>query len=86
MTHSLASRTAATALLALTLVSTGASTASARPDPIDVRSAATGTSAMGCALQRIGTQLVRCDNYTGAGVPAPLFIPERQLVPPAGAR
>jgi hypothetical protein len=30
----------------------------------------------GCPLQRIGTQLVRCDNLTGAGVRAPSWIPE----------
>ena len=32
--------------------------------------------ANGCPLQRIGTQLIRCDNLTGAGVPAPSWIPE----------
>ena len=32
--------------------------------------------AHGCPLQRIGTQLVRCDNLTGAGVRAPSWIPE----------
>jgi hypothetical protein len=30
-----------------------------------------------CLLTRIGTQLVRCDNLTGAGVPAPYWIPEQ---------
>jgi hypothetical protein len=30
-----------------------------------------------CPLTRIGTQLVRCDNLTGAGVPAPFWIPEQ---------
>ena len=30
-----------------------------------------------CPLARIGTQLVRCDNLTGAGVPAPFWIPEQ---------
>jgi hypothetical protein len=28
-----------------------------------------------CRLQRIGTQLVKCDNLTGAGVNAPAWIP-----------
>ena len=32
--------------------------------------------AAGCPLQRIGTQLVRCDNLTGSGVRAPSWIPE----------
>jgi hypothetical protein len=30
-----------------------------------------------CPLTRIGTQLVRCDNLTGADVPAPYWIPEQ---------
>lgn len=29
-----------------------------------------------CPLRRIDRQLVRCDNLTGAGVPAPLYVPE----------
>ncbi|MGO4385435.1 hypothetical protein [Specibacter sp. RAF43] len=29
-----------------------------------------------CELTRIGTQLVRCDSLTGAGVTAPLWVPE----------
>ena len=32
--------------------------------------------AAGCPLQRIGTQLVRCDHLTGAGVRAPSWIPK----------
>ena len=28
-----------------------------------------------CLLSRIDTQLVRCDNLTGAGVPAPVWVP-----------
>ncbi|MHC6230000.1 hypothetical protein ACX5I6_09905 [Arthrobacter sp. MMS24-T111] len=31
-----------------------------------------------CPLERIGTQLVRCDNLTGAGVAAPFWIPEQK--------
>lgn len=30
-----------------------------------------------CSLARIGTQLVRCDSLTGAGVEAPSWVPER---------
>ena len=37
-----------------------------------------------CPLQRIGTQLIRCDNLTGAGVRAPSWIPE--LNSTAGAK
>jgi hypothetical protein len=29
-----------------------------------------------CPLERVGTQFVRCDNLTGAGVPAPEWVPE----------
>ena len=76
MTHSLVSRTSAAALLALLLVGSGGSTASARPDPIDVGTTGRATPASSCELRRIDTQLVRCDNLTGAGVSAPLFVPE----------
>ena len=37
-----------------------------------------------CPLQRIDTQLVRCDNLTGGGVQAPSWIPE--LTSKAGDR
>ncbi|MHC6591289.1 hypothetical protein [Arthrobacter sp. C152] len=35
------------------------------------------TTYVDCPLERIGTQLVRCDNLTGAGVSAPFWIPEQ---------
>lgn len=38
---------------------------------------ATGPSFVPCPLERIGSQLVRCDNLTGAGVEAPSWIPEQ---------
>lgn len=31
-----------------------------------------------CLLERIGSQLVRCDNLTGGGVDAPFWIPEQK--------
>lgn len=31
-----------------------------------------------CPLERIGTQLVRCDNLTGTGAAAPFWIPEQR--------
>lgn len=34
-------------------------------------------SATGCPLDRIADQFVRCDNLTGAGVPAPWYVPEQ---------
>jgi hypothetical protein len=39
------------------------------------------TSAGSCPLARVGTQFVRCDNLTGAGVRAPQWIPELASVP-----
>ena len=81
MNRSLVTRATATALLSLVVVGAGTSTASARPDPVDVRSASGDVPALSCELRRIDTQLMRCDNYTGAGVPAPLFIFE--LMPAA---
>lgn len=36
------------------------------------------TSHINCLLERIGTQLVRCDDLTGAGVDAPYWIPEQK--------
>lgn len=33
--------------------------------------------AWNCPLMRVGTQLVRCDNLTGAGASAPSWVPER---------
>ena len=29
-----------------------------------------------CTLERLGTQFVKCDDLTGAGVPAPGYVPE----------
>ena len=46
------------------------------PDPAQHRSIAFPDSPRRCPLRRIDRQLVRCDNLTGAGAPAPLFIPE----------
>ena len=31
-----------------------------------------------CPLERIDRQLVRCDNLTGAGVPASWYVPEQK--------
>ena len=46
------------------------------PEPAPHRSIAFSGSPLNCPLHRIDRQLVRCDNLTGAGVAAPLFIPE----------
>ncbi|YCH05877.1 hypothetical protein ACTAQJ_12040 [Arthrobacter sp. alpha11c] len=44
----------------------------------DVPEDNTPTIYVNCLLERIGTQLVRCDNFTGAGVDAPYWIPEQK--------
>ena len=70
----------ATAAAILTMVAGSVAVpATARPldpDSAPHRSIAFPDSALNCPLRRIDRQLIRCDNLTGAGVPAPLFIPE----------
>jgi hypothetical protein len=52
--------------------------ASAIPEPAPSPHAVQHTQSRSCALTRIGEQFVRCDNLTGAGVPAPSWIPVQQ--------
>jgi len=80
MTHTLAARAGAGALLSLLALGGAAPTATAKPDPGGSGAASADLSEY-CPLRRIDTQLVRCDSLTGAGVPAPPFIREYQ---PAG--
>ncbi len=62
------------ALLALPLLATPAA---ARQDVGPTLAPTTITTMPGgCPLERVGTQLVRCDDLTGNGVPAPSHIPE----------
>ncbi|MFU8947441.1 hypothetical protein ACLRGF_12005 [Mycetocola zhadangensis] len=42
------------------------------------------TFAHSCVLQRVGDQLVKCDNLTGAGVRAPAFVSQVIHTPVAG--
>ena len=51
----------------------------ARPEPQPTPTAASIDRST-CALTRLGTQYVRCDDLTGAGVPAPDWIPESYSV------
>lgn len=64
---------AATTLL---LTSAVALPASARqdPGPSSGYTASTPIEQQTCPLTRLGAQLVRCDNLTGAGAPAPLWV------------
>ncbi|PQZ92991.1 hypothetical protein CQ018_11075 [Arthrobacter sp. MYb227] len=71
-------RFAGLAAAALVLALAGSSPALAKPDPgglhIDTHQSPDTRS---CLLERIGTQLIRCDTLTGAGTSAPTWIPER---------
>jgi hypothetical protein len=66
-----AAAAAATLLAGLTTIPTAA-----RPDPGEPVQIQDSSGYPNCPLTRIGTQLVRCDYLTGAGVPAPAFVPE----------
>lgn len=62
----------------------GATPASARPDagaPVTSATSSTtsttSTDSGRCPLERIGTQLVRCDDLTGNGVAAPGWVAAR---------
>jgi hypothetical protein len=73
-------RIATTTAILIMLASSAAVPAMARPidpdPPVATRKIIFPDSSLRCPLFRIDRQLVRCDNLTGAGVPAPLFIPE----------
>ncbi len=62
---------AGAALVSLTIVPTAAG----RPDDAHL-ARQHARSVVFCPLERIGDQFVRCDNLTGAGAPAPWFVPE----------
>jgi hypothetical protein len=63
-------------LLVTTLVIAGPATAS--PDPgAPVPGDRATMTLLQCELERVGTQLVRCDDLTGAGATAPTYVPER---------
>ncbi|WP_173923801.1 hypothetical protein [Agromyces sp. Marseille-P2726] len=63
---------AAGTLLATAVAGPASARPEAPPEPIRV-SVHYGE----CPLTRIDTQYVRCDDLTGAGVPAPSWIPEQ---------
>jgi hypothetical protein len=66
-------------LTAVLLFGTGVAPAVARQDPGTPAATTPSVSVLSyrnCPLTRIGTQFVRCDNLTGAGVSAPSFVPE----------
>lgn len=73
-----APRFAGLAAAALALALAGSSPALAKPDPGGpLIEGQRTTDTKVCSLERIGTQLIRCESLTGAGVRAPAWIPER---------
>lgn len=83
MSHALSPRPSAlrwmvAAFAVSILAGTGVAPAAAMQDPgVPQRPPVVQLDAPYCFLTRIGTQLVRCDDLTGAGVPAPAWVPER---------
>ena len=75
--------TAAVGVAAL-LIGSAATPAAARPDDpaqphgvvVDSPDAPATATLVALPLRRVGAHLVRGDNLTGAGVPAPAWIPE----------
>ena len=79
---------AATAAVALLLSSAPSAWAKPDPgDPLPISGTQPKVASTDCDLTRVGTQLMRCDYLTGAGVSAPLWIPEqgRHSGPPGRA-
>ncbi|MFC9919062.1 hypothetical protein [Agromyces binzhouensis] len=78
-TTALTSALVASAAALLSALAAGPAVARPEPAPEPTPTAVSVRVAddLGCALRRIGTQFVRCDDLTGAGVPAPSWIPEQ---------
>ncbi|MEO6506110.1 MAG: hypothetical protein ABIW36_10430 [Terrimesophilobacter sp.] len=69
-----ARRSAVIALSAILLAVS--SPAVAQQDPGTASGPSPTQKSTHCPLTRVGTQFVRCDDLTGAGAPAPAFVPE----------
>jgi hypothetical protein len=79
MIYSTSARWTITALTAVFLLGTGAAPAVGQEERGTTAAVTPFISVQGfrnCPLTRIGTQFVRCDNLTGAGVAAPRWVPE----------
>jgi hypothetical protein len=71
----LLARCSAAAVAATIIAGLAAIPATARPDPGEpIRDRF--SSHHSCPPNRVGTQLVRCDDLTGGGVTAPMWIPQ----------
>ncbi|MGR0317831.1 hypothetical protein [Agromyces sp. ZXT2-3] len=69
----------ASASALLTAIAAAPAVARPEPAPEPAISVIAGQSDdRACPLERVGTQFVRCDDLTGAGVPAPSHIPEQR--------
>jgi len=77
MYHSKHSLWTAPVLGAILIVGGSVAPASAAQDPGVPSQPHASASNLNCLLTRIGDQYLRCDNFTGAGVPAPAWIPEQ---------
>lgn len=55
----------------------GGGAASAIPEPAPSPAPMTSGYDRPCELTRVGDQLVRCDDLTGTGAPAPSWVPEQ---------
>lgn len=69
---------AVVAVAGATLALAAAGSATARPEPAPTPPSVQSERLGECPLARVGTQFVRCDDLTGAGVPAPSWIPEQR--------
>ena len=69
-------RCAAAAATATLIAGLAIAPAAARPDPGEPIPIRFSSYERNCPLSRVDTQLVRCDNLTGAGVTALAYVPE----------
>ena len=69
--------TASAALAGILVLGFGVLPASARQDAGPAADPDQGGTSTSCTLQRVGDQLVACDNLTGNGVAAPGWIQQR---------
>jgi hypothetical protein len=72
----LLARCSAAAAAATIIAGLAATPATARPDPGEPIPVRFSSYDRNCPLSRIDTQLVRCDNLTGGGVTAPVWVPQ----------
>ena len=79
VTHNSRWQAATVAALLLSAISAAPASAVRLHDPSlpALSASARGSNNHTCWLQRVGTHMVRCDNLTGNGVAAPLWMPER---------